>query len=163
MRATDRSVNVVIRPYQPTDCGAIIAMLAESEPWKALGYTAAHWEHIFTPMLQGREGYVIEQDETAAGIGLLRRWFLFGDYLELFAVAPAARGRGLGTTLLAYLEKLVFARGKNLFVCVSDFNHTARRFYQRHGYHEVGAMHNLLIAGSAEILLRKTIGPASST
>jgi hypothetical protein len=60
------------------------------------------------------------------------------------------------------LEELVFARGKNLFVCVSDFNHDARRFYQRHKYHEVGAIPNLLIAGSAEILLRKTIGPASS-
>ena len=42
-------------------------------------------------------------------------------------------------------------------VCVSDFNHAARRFYARSGYQQVGTLGDLLVAGSAELLLRKTI------
>jgi hypothetical protein len=58
---------------------------------------------------------------------------------------------------------VVFRRAKNLFVCVSDFNHQARRFYERNGYTEIGPILHLLIPGSSEILLRKTTGPAKSS
>ena len=95
-----------------------------------------------------------------AGLALLRQRFLLGDYLELLAIAPWAQGKGLGGTFLAYLENVVFARAKNLFACVSDFNQGARRFYERHGYREIGPIPNFLIQGSAEILLRKTTGTA---
>src|SRR5207249_12185434 len=78
-------------------------------------------------------------------------------------LAPWAQGKGLGGTLLAYLEVVVFARAKNLFACVSDFNQGARRFYERHGYRELGPVPNLLLPGSAEILLRKSTGPARGT
>jgi ribosomal protein S18 acetylase RimI-like enzyme len=60
---------------------------------------------------------------------------------------------------LAQVESLAFARGKNLFACVSDFNTGARRFYRRQGFVEVGPLPDLLVSGSAEILLRKTTGP----
>jgi len=94
-----------------------------------------------------------------AGIAVVRQKFLIGDYLELFGVADWARGKGLGGRLLAYAEAAVFARTKNLFVCVSDFNDQARHFYKKQGYQEIGPMPNFLIPGSAEILLRKTSGP----
>ncbi|MER3425206.1 MAG: hypothetical protein C4293_20260 [Nitrospiraceae bacterium] len=137
-------------------------MLAGSDPWKTLGYTALNWEQLFNPLPQGRDGYVIEDNGVVAGIALIRQKFLFGDYLELLAIAPSSQGKGLGLELLTYLEGLVFARTKNLFVCVSDFNAGARRFYARNGYQEIGPMPNFLIPGTAEILLRKTAGPARS-
>ena len=88
---------------------------------------------------------------------LVRLQFLVGDYLELFAIAARAEHSGLGRALLAEVERHVFARTRNLFVCVSDFNHPARRFYARNGYQQVGAIGDLIITGSAELLLRKTI------
>jgi ribosomal protein S18 acetylase RimI-like enzyme len=138
-------------------------MLADSDPWKRLGYTATHWERLFTPLPTGRDGYVIEQNGTVAGLALLRRQFLFGDYLELLAIAPWTQRKGLGRTLLHHLERMVFARSNNLFACVSDFNTSARQFYERNGYVEVGPLPDLLMPGTAEILLRKSIGPAKST
>ena len=75
-------------------------------------------------------------------------------------MAPETRKIGVGAALLAQVERSVFARTKNLFACVSDFNATARAFYQKNGYQEIGPMPNFLIPGSAEILLRKTNGPA---
>ena len=144
---------------QPEDRAAVIALLAGSDPWKQLGYAADSWDRMFTPLPQGRESLVLEQCGHVAGIAILRPKFLFGDYLELLAIAPALTGQGLGALLLAHLESLVFTRAKNLFACVSDFNAGARQFYRRHGFQEIGPIPNLLIRGSAEILLRKTIGP----
>ncbi len=149
-----------IRPYKPDDFDAVVRLLAELDPWKRLHYTVSDWERLFkTPLQgQGREAFVMETEGNVIGVGVLRPRFLFGDYLELFAIAASAQGRGYGKALLAHLESVVFQRAKNLFVCVSDFNHQGRRFYERNGYTEIGPILHLLLPGSAEILLRKTTG-----
>ena len=160
MRPAGEAMSHTIRPYKSEDRTAIITMLAESEPWRKLGYTDADWKKLFDPLPAGREGFVIESGGTAAGFALLRPKFLMGDYLELLVIASSARSNGLGSALLKHIESVVFARVKNLLACVSDFNAEARKFYQKNGYQEIGPMPNFLIPGSAEILLRKTAGPA---
>jgi GNAT superfamily N-acetyltransferase len=144
---------------RPEDREPVIALLANGDPWKRLGYSKEEWERIFTPLPQGRETFVVEQEGTVAGVAILRRKFLLGDYLELLAVEGSAKGKGLGGRLLAHVESQVFPQSKNLFACVSDFNSEARQFYKKHGFQEIGPMPNLLVPGSAEILLRKTAGP----
>lgn len=150
----------VIRNMTPDDREAVVQLLAESDPWKTLGYTSADWNRIFCPLPQGRDAYVVEVEGKVAGIAIIREKFLLGDYLELLGIALWARGKGLGGRLLGHMEPIVFGRTKNLFACVSDFNAQARAFYKKHGYQEIGPMPNFLIPGSAEMLLRKTAGPA---
>ena len=150
----------IVRPMTAEDRLAVIELLVDSDPWNRLGYQAKDWDSYFTPLPQGRDSYVVDQNDKVAGIVVIRQKFLLGDYLELLAVADWARGKGLGERLLAHVEATVFARAKNLFACVSDFNGQARRFYKQQGYQEIGPMPNFLIPGSAEILLRKTSGPA---
>ena len=150
----------IVRPMTAEDRAAVIDLLAGSDPWKRLGYQAGDWDIYFTPLPQGRDSYVVDQNGNVAGIAIVRQKFLLGDYLELLAVADWARGKGLGGKLLGHIEPIVFGRATNLFACVSDFNAQARAFYKKHGYQEIGPMPNFLIPGSAEILLRKTAGPA---
>jgi ribosomal-protein-alanine N-acetyltransferase len=150
----------VIRDMIPGDREAVVQLLAESDPWKTLGYTASDWDRIFCPLPQGRDSYVAELDGRVAGIAVVKQKFLLGDYLELLGVAGWARKQGMGNRLLTYVEQLVFGRTKNLFACVSDFNQPARDFYKKQGYQEIGPMPNFLIPGSSEILLRKTVGSA---
>lgn len=150
----------VIRTMVPDDREAVVTLLAESDPWKTLGYTSEDWKHIFCPIPQDRETYVVESGGHVAGIAIVKRQFLLGDYLELLGIALWARGKGLGATMLAHIESAVFGRTKNLFACVSDFNLPAREFYRKQGFQEIGPMPNFLIPGSAELLLRKTAGPA---
>ena len=152
------AADVVIRPFTAEDRPAVVALL-DSDPWRRLGYGAADWNRLLTTPLEGREGLVLVADGAVSGLALVRRNFLAGDYLELFALAAAVRGRGLGAAFLAHLESMVFARAANFFVCVSDFNDGARRFYARHGYVHVGTLPDLLVHGSAELLLRKSAGP----
>jgi [ribosomal protein S18]-alanine N-acetyltransferase len=150
----------IVRPMTAEDRTAVIELLAGSQPWQRLGYQVSDWDGYFTPLPQGRDSYVVDQNGKASGIVVVRRKFLLGDYVELLGVANSARGRGLGGLLLAHVEAAVFAREKNLFACVSDFNNQARHFYVKQGYREIGPMPDFLIPGSAEILLRKTSGPA---
>lgn len=152
-----------IRTMQAEDCAEIVQLLSQSDPWKTLGYTIADWNRIFCPLPQGRDSYVAELDGRVAGIALVKQKFLLGDYLELLGVAEWARQKGIGSLLLKHVEQLVFERTKNLFACVSDFNRSARDFYKKQGYQEIGPMPNFLIPGSAEILLRKTAGPNRNT
>ena len=149
-----------VRDMRPGDREAVILLLADSDPWKTLGYDHKDWSRIFSPLPQGRESFVVEDAGRIAGIAIVRQKFLLGDYLELLGVAGWARNRGTGKHLLAHVEALVFTRAKNLFACVSDFNTGARSFYRKQGYQEIGPMPNFLIPGSSEILLRKTAGPA---
>lgn len=158
---------VTVRAFHPDDASAAIRMLMESEPWKTLGYRASDWEGLFRSLpvtREGyvREGYVIESGGIVAGIALLRPGVLLGEYLELLVIAPGSREQGLGRRLLTHVEGVVFARAKNLFVCVSDFNHSGQRFYERLGYGTIGPIPDLLVSGRAEILMRKTVGPVRS-
>lgn len=148
-----------LRSYAAGDHDVVVDLLTRSEPWSRLGYDAATWDAVLALPLRGRESHVIERGGRAAGIALVKPRFLAGDYLEVLAVPEADRGQGLGGRLLAHVEDVAFARGRNVFVCVSDFNTRARAFYARHGYVEVGPLDDLLVRGSAEILLRKTAGP----
>lgn len=152
-----------IRAMQAEDRAEIVQLLGESDPWRTLGYTIADWNRIFCPLPQGRDSYVAELDGRVAGVALVKQKFLLGDYLELLGVAEWARQKGIGNLLLKHVEQLVFERTKNLFACVSDFNQSARDFYKKQGYQEIGPMPNFLIPGSAEILLRKTAGPARTS
>jgi [ribosomal protein S18]-alanine N-acetyltransferase len=152
--------NSIIRPMTAEDRSAVIELLAFSDPWKRLGYQANDWDSYFAPLPRGRDSFVVDWNGRVAGIAVVRQKFLLGDYIELLGVADWARGKGLGRLLLAHVEVAVFERAKNLFACVSDFNDQARHFYKKQGYREIGPMPNFLIPGSAEILLRKTSGPA---
>lgn len=150
----------VIRTMQADDREAVVHLLGESDPWRKLGYSKDDWNRIFCPTPQGRDCYVAELDGRVAGVAIVKQKFLLGDYLELLGVAEWARQKGVGGQLLRHIEELVFERTTNLFACVSDFNELARSFYKKHGYQEIGPMPNFLIPGSAELLLRKTVGPA---
>ena len=74
-------------------------------------------------------------------------------------LAHEVQGRGLGSAVLRWAEERIFRESPNVFLCVSDFNTGALRLYRRLGYELIGALPDFLIAGSAELLLRKTAGP----
>ncbi|MCX6367579.1 MAG: GNAT family N-acetyltransferase [Armatimonadetes bacterium] len=132
--------------------------LTLSEPWITLGFDQAKSEWALRR--GGLEKWVAADTEnTPVGIALLNFGGPFIGYLQILCVAPEQRGKGVGSALLDFVEERVFSRHPNLFLCVSDFNDGAQRLYQQRGFEQVGRLENFLVAGHAELLLRKTRGP----
>lgn len=94
-----------------------------------------------------------------SGVLILHLGGSFDGYIQLLAVFPEFQNRRLGEKIMRFAEDKIFQRSKNVFLCVSDFNFRAQKFYERLGYQKTGALENFLVAGQNEILLRKTRGP----
>ncbi len=149
---------LTIRPLRSeTEAAACARLMAASEPWVTLGREA---ETLMAFLREpGRESYVAFQDDQLAGCLVLNLQGAFIGYLQTICIAPAFRGMGLGTSLIAFAEERIFRDHPNVFLCVSAFNHGARRLYERLGYGLVGELTDYLVTGHSELLLRKTRGP----
>lgn len=138
---------------------ACAALMAVSDPWRTLGHD---FEALLrTVRLPGRERYVAHVAGRFAGFLLLNLQGTFAGYIQTVGLAPEFRSQGYGEKLVAFAEQRILRDHQNVFLCVSSFNHDARRFYARLGYHEVGELTDFLVRGHSEFLLRKTIGPLS--
>ena len=132
-------------------------MMAGSEPWLTLrrDYAAAR-RTIDDP---AKEVYLADLGGALVGFVVLTMAGAFVGYIQSICVAPAWRGRGVGTALLRHAEARILREVPNVFLCVSSFNPRAQALYERLGYAVVGELRDYLVAGHAELLLRKTIGP----
>ncbi|HET7838984.1 MAG TPA: GNAT family N-acetyltransferase [Rectinemataceae bacterium] len=84
--------------------------------------------------------------------------FSTAPYLRLIAVDEAARGRQVGSALLAEFEARTARIGRDWCLLVSDFNLPAQAFYGRHGYAKAGALPDFARPGITEILMVKRRG-----
>ena len=135
-------------------------LMSSTDPWLTLGRSfAASLETVRNP---AREVYVAVQGDRIAGFLILNMHGPFVGYIQTVCVAPDCRGQGLGSRLVGWAEERIFRDSPNVFMCVSSFNHDARRLYERLGYKVVGELENYFVEGHGEILLRKTIGPWAS-
>jgi [ribosomal protein S18]-alanine N-acetyltransferase len=132
-------------------------LMSSSEPWVSLG--RGYPESLERLRDAARERYVARLGSLLAGFLVLNMKGAFTGYVQTVCVAPEQRRKGIGTRLMAFAEERIFRESPNVFLCVSSFNHEARRLYERLGYRMVGALTDYLVRGHAEMLLRKTTGP----
>jgi ribosomal protein S18 acetylase RimI-like enzyme len=154
----DDEIGSDIRALQTqAEIEACAQLMAASDPWLTLGipYSAC----LATASNESRERYVAHVDGAFAGFVILNLQGGFTGYLQTIAVVPQFRSRGVGAALVRFVEERIFKDFANVFICVSGFNIRAQQFYARLGYETVGELHDYLVAGQSEILLRKTRGP----
>ena len=131
-------------------------LLANSDPWITLGITLEQClKNCHDPEFLL---YIAYFSDTPAGVMLLDPRGLAGSpYLKSIAVWPEFYGKGIGSDLLSFGENLFTGKSKHFFLCVSSFNHKARRFYEYHGYEVMCEFRDYIIEGASEILMHKTI------
>ncbi|MGH7516766.1 MAG: GNAT family N-acetyltransferase [Gemmatimonadales bacterium] len=154
-------MDLTIRPIATDDERRHCAtLMAESEPWRTLGrgYEAS----LAVVSDPTREVYWIEHAGAWGGFLVLHMGGPFRGYIQTVCLRDECRGRGLGSAVIAWAEERIFRESPNVFLCVSDFNAGARRLYERLGYQVVGSLRDFLVAGRAEVLLRKSRGPWST-
>ena len=155
---SDSMGELAIRPLRTLDeAQACARLMSSSEPWITLGrdYDAS----LRILLDETRERYVAYRGDRLAGFLILNLQGAFVGYIQTVCIAAELRGQGAGTALIAFAERRVFREHANVFMCVSSFNASARRLYERLGYAAVGELTDYLVRGHAEILLRKSRGP----
>lgn len=80
-------------------------------------------------------------------------------YLRLIGIRPDRAGMGVGSMLLADTERAAAEVSPDLFLLVSDFNKDAQRFYQNHGYQQIGAIPGYVLPDVAELIFWKRLSP----
>ena len=145
----------------PDEARACATIMASTDPWKRLG---RDFEHTLRTVTNANsEVYVAVDGARVVGLAIIVMNIpLIRGYINALAVHADHRNRGVGATLLKFAEERIFRESPNVFLCVSDFNANAQRFYQRMGYKRVGLIEDFIIHGAGEILMRKTIGPQST-
>ena len=151
-------IEPVIRPLVSDDeareCATI---MSTSEPWITLRRDfQASFEVVRDP---AAETYVAIDDSQVIGFVVISMQGAFRGYIRSIATRNDRRGQGVGGALIAFAEARIFRDSPNVFICVSDFNVRARALYARLGYETVGELHDFIVGGQSEWLLRKTIGP----
>jgi GNAT superfamily N-acetyltransferase len=102
---------------------------------------------------------VADGDRLAIGFAWAMPSGAFGRsaYLRLIAVPVDMSGTGTGAQLLAEIERMAADVSNDLFLLTSDFNEKAQRFYERHGYAQVGAISDYVVPGVTELMFRKRL------
>ncbi len=130
-------------------------LMAGIEPWITLRQDlAACRSKIRRP---GNELFIARQGGRRLGFILVHPYGLAGSpYIYSIAVKQNARSRGLGSQLVAFVEKH-FSGRRHLFLCVSSFNRRAQQLYSRLGFKRLVQFPNYVVSGHSEILYYKKL------
>ncbi len=135
----------------------VAQMLAASEPWASLKFSADALRGYLMRDDPALRRYLVSVDGDLAGVVCVRHPWLRGPYIELLGMFPDYRGRGIGKQVLAWVEKEARLESKNLWVVASSFNLQALSFYQSLGFYPIGPIQGLVSPEHDEILLRKRL------
>ncbi|MFA7119774.1 MAG: N-acetyltransferase family protein [Sphaerochaetaceae bacterium] len=107
-----------------------------------------HYQY-FLKSTEKYPSYVV-LDEKGKVIGICRlKPFLemstFDETAELmYFLNKEYTGKGIGSMLLAELEKEAYARGiRRLIVSISEENHGSQKFHEKHGFVQCGVFHDV--------------------
>ena len=176
-----------LRTARPEEIALVCDKLAELEPWVTLKITASDLKSAFARDKELRRVQVAVEGDKLLGVVSFRTtrateyiaalqargrrnagWgttegapavdIIDGGYVNCLAVFGSQQGRGIGLALLRHAEAETAVQGsERLYLCVSDFNTAAQRFYHRHGYTECTRIANCVIPGRDELLLFKPL------
>ncbi len=128
-------------------------LMSTSEPWLTLGRSyEASLGMMADPL---RESYLARLGGDPVAFLILQTRGVLVGYIQTVCVAPERRSLGLGSQLIAFAERRLFADFPNVFMCVSSFNRRAQELDERLGYVKVGILEDFIVPGHDELILRK--------
>jgi ribosomal protein S18 acetylase RimI-like enzyme len=83
--------------------------------------------------------------------------FARSPYLKQIGVHPDFTSMGVGSALLNYVEEDSKRHSNQLFLLVSDFNKAAQKFYDRHGYQQIGMIPAYVLPDVTELIYYKRL------
>ncbi|HNY39027.1 MAG TPA: GNAT family N-acetyltransferase [Bryobacteraceae bacterium] len=146
---------ITIDRARPDEAEWCAAVMADTDPWVTLGRT--YEASLVRLKREGSELFVARRGDVRLGFILMDRYGVAGSpYIASVACTAEARGRGIGSALLEFAERL-YPDARHIFLCVSSFNAEARRLYERRGYTLTGTLKDYAIDGADEFLMTKRL------
>lgn len=144
---------------QQTDIPVLAGWIAASSLWQRYGLTVPKAQAMLEQGLSRSDSLLVAAADEACGLAWCLPQGAFGRsaYLRLLGVNPAYTGLGIGATLLNRTEQIAAESSVELFLLVSDFNIDAQRFYQRHGYTQIGTIPGYVLPDVIELLFWKRL------
>ena len=147
---------LIIGPGSDADREWAAQLMVASDPWVTLGRTIERCRAFCSE--PEYEFFVARAEGRPLGFLLLDpRGAMNSPYVAIVAVAPEARGRRVGSRLMAFAEERCRHRARHIFLCVSSFNSRARRLYERLGYQVVAELKDYAMEGASEFLMHKRL------
>jgi ribosomal protein S18 acetylase RimI-like enzyme len=146
----------------PPHADAIGVLLASIDPWLRNGRTAEAMASRFRDPDPGAARFAVMREGEVIGGVIIRFPVIRGAYLETLGLAASARSTGVGRAIIEWMAREVEDRAPNLWLCVTEWNTAARRFYERQGFTEVGLLPGLVTEDQTEIFMRKRLLPQNT-
>ena len=157
---------VTVRPMLFSDVDGVVKWLVQVPLWQRYDLTEAGMTETFKRAIKRGEWLAIAEVKASKqaakhpiGFAWCQAGAAFGQsgYLRLLGVEAAFSGQGVGAQLLQEAETFVAAASNDLFLLVADFNTAAQKFYERHGYGQVGALPSYVLPDVTELIYRKQL------
>ncbi len=155
--------SVTVRSITTADIPVIAGWMSTTLLWQRYDVTEATIVNHLEQGLRKPDILLVSDAGQAQGRACGLAWCIpegaFGRsaYLRLLGVREDYTGLGIGAALLERVEQLAAQRAKEMFLLVSDFNTGAQRFYQRHGYSQIGSIPGYVLPDVTELLYWKRL------
>lgn len=162
----DNPKEIRIRRALQTDAASISALLRDSfTEYKAL-YTDEGFAATTPPpdalvrrLEEGPVWIVLDEEEIVGTVSVVPKGESL--YIRGMAIAPGARGRGIGVALLRQVEEYARANSfRRLFLSTTPFLARAIRLYENYGFHRTSAGPDSLF-GTPLFSMEKQLGPST--
>ena len=173
--AGEQAPSVSLRPARTDEHPDLCRAMAAIDPWQTLGITAEALTGAFARDAELRRVVVAERGGAIAGVIAFRtvrglEWIINigggkalaavtgdmppdGGYVNCLAVFPGNQGCGAGHLLMDRAEEETSRDSDRIYLCVSDFNAGARKFYERRGYREAARIRDCIRPGMDELVM----------
>ncbi len=160
MENTARSMRLAIRPFEPSDLDSVCYIERRSfpHPWSRIEFRLFHWRSpsgFLVAVGNGKVvGYVIaEIAERTEPQGLkVKR----SAHLLNIAVDPRLRRKRVGKALMGAITARAKEEGvKDIWLEVRASNSTARSFYSRIGFQEIGRRPRYYLSEDAVVMMKE--------
>ena len=159
--------DLLIGPARAGDDEWCARVMTATDPWRTLGRDLARClASVRRPGAElfvargggpGNRGDHGDRGDQPLGFIVLHPTGMVGQpYVAVVAVAPEARGAGIGARLLAFAETR-YPEARHIFLCVTNINTGARRLYERVGYRMVGEIPDFSGPGFSELIMHKRL------
>ena len=150
---------ITIREWSGSDVDAMALIMTSHPLWQHYGVTYKGARQRLHGLRDEDESGFVAVDDAGQLRGFVLynpKTFGFSGYIRFLGVDARSKGQGIGRALVLRVEADLLARHVNrLTLLCTAWNQSARTFYEKMGFAEVGELPNWVQPGTTEVLYAK--------